>query len=91
MPRSKTPIPESFQSIEEAQEFWDRHSTADYDDELKGVEMDLSPELRTKIELRRIYQGLDLSVREIAKLEEKAKSENVSSKKLMSRWIVEHL
>lgn len=46
-------IPEEFTSIQEAQEFWDQHSSADYEDELEDVKMELSPALKTKIELKK--------------------------------------
>ena len=42
--RQRDPIPESFASDEEAAEFWDTHSVADYWDqtrEVKGVKIDL--------------------------------------------------
>ena len=36
----KEPIPESFESAEEAGRFWDTHSAADYWDEMEEVEME---------------------------------------------------
>ena len=35
------PIPESFSSIEEAAEFWDTHSSADYDDVMREVKFEV--------------------------------------------------
>ena len=50
--KSKDRIPEQFQSIEEIQEFWDTHSSADYWDEMDDIEMQLSPALKSKLELK---------------------------------------
>jgi len=36
------PIPESFNSIEEAGEFWDTHSLADYWDQTREVEIEVA-------------------------------------------------
>jgi len=36
----RSPIPEHFNSAEEAGEFWDTHSAADYWDEMETVEME---------------------------------------------------
>ncbi|MBI4531131.1 MAG: hypothetical protein HY709_06365 [Candidatus Latescibacteria bacterium] len=43
----RDPIPESFTGIEEASEFWDTHSTADYDDLMHDVHFDVDIQRRT--------------------------------------------
>jgi hypothetical protein len=91
MSESRTPIPEEFASVEEAQEFWDRHSTVDYDDQMQEVEMELSPTLRSKLELKKLYRLLGFSSRQIAKIEGRAKSQAIDSRQLISRWILEHI
>lgn len=45
--KRRDPIPESFASIEEAAEFWDSHSTADYDDLMHDVHFDIEIQRRT--------------------------------------------
>jgi hypothetical protein len=40
---NKDEIPEEFEIIEQIQDFWDTHSTADYWDEMEDMEMELSP------------------------------------------------
>ncbi len=40
-------MPESFGSLEEAGEFWDTHSTADYDDISREVHFDVDLQRRT--------------------------------------------
>ena len=50
MPRSnkqRDPIPDSFDSVEGAAEFWDTHSTADYDDQMQEVEFQVALKKRT--------------------------------------------
>jgi len=45
--KRRDPIPESFASIEEAAEFWDSHSTADYEDQMRDVHFDVNIQQRT--------------------------------------------
>lgn len=40
--KHREPIPESFNSIEEAGEFWDTHSLADYWDQTREVEIEVA-------------------------------------------------
>ena len=46
--RKKGPIPEDFDSIEAAGEFWDTHSLADYKDLTQTIEMDFQITKRTR-------------------------------------------
>lgn len=91
MQRNKNRIPEDFKSIEEIQEFWDEHSTADYWDELDDVDLELSPELKAKLELKKLYRLLDFSDNQIEKIEFRAKQENLNCKQIIQQWILEHV
>ena len=91
MPKSKDQIPEEFETIEEIQDFWDEHSTADYWEEMKEVHLQLSPALKSKLELKKLYKLLGFSAKHIAEIEAKAKLENVDSKQLIRKWILEHV
>lgn len=91
MPKSKAPIPEEFNSIEQIQDFWDEHSTADYWDEMEDMDLQLSPALKSKLELRKLYHLLGFSAEQIAEIEAKAKLENLNSKQLIRKWILEHV
>jgi hypothetical protein len=91
MPKSKDRIPEEFRSIEEIQEFWDTNSTADYWDEMEDVDMQLLPALKSKLELKKLYSLLGLSKEQIANIETKAKLEDMESRQLISKWILEHV
>ena len=55
MKKGKDKIPEEFKSIEEIQNFWDTHSTSDYLDEMEDIKMDLSFPLKSKLELKKLY------------------------------------
>ncbi|MBI3959922.1 MAG: hypothetical protein HY328_14010 [Chloroflexi bacterium] len=42
----RDPIPESFASLEEAGEFWDTHSTDDYEDMIQELDVDFDIQRR---------------------------------------------
>jgi hypothetical protein len=88
---NKDKIPEEFESPEQIQDFWDTHSTSDYWDEMDDVEMELSPALKSKIEIRKLYNLLELSSEQIKSIENEARIENIGSKQLISKWVLEHL
>lgn len=91
MGKSRDVIPEEFESIKQIQDFWDNHSTFDYWEEMEDIKMELSPTLRSKLELKKLYNLLGLSSEQIALVENKAKLEDIDSKKLISKWILEHV
>ena len=88
MPKRKDKIPEKFKSIEEIQDFWDKHSTADYWDEMDDVDIQLSPVLKSKLELKKLYRLLNFSDQQIEWIEAKAKFENLTSKLLGKEKVV---
>ena len=86
MPRAKVkpdPIPESFASIEEAAEWWDSHSTADYWDESREVKFDI------QLPPRKPTVALDSDVAE--RLRALASEQGVSLETLVNRWLQEKL
>lgn len=89
MPENR--LPEKFKSIAEIQDFWDTHSSADYWDEMEDVDLQLSPALQTKLELKKLYRLLSLSSEQIAAIESKAKNANMNGKQLISTWVLEHV
>ncbi|MGH7600075.1 MAG: hypothetical protein ACREOI_27285 [bacterium] len=89
MPENR--LPEEFKSIAEIQNFWDTHSSADYWDEMEEVDLQLSPALQTKLELKKLYRLLSLSSEQIAAIESKATTVNMNSKQLISKWVLEHV
>jgi hypothetical protein len=45
--RKRDPLPEQFNSVEEAGEIWDTHSGADYEEYMEEVHFEVSPHLRS--------------------------------------------
>jgi predicted DNA-binding ribbon-helix-helix protein len=81
--KQRDPIPESFASIEEAAEFWDTHSVADYWDETHEVHFDIHvPRRRSSVRLER-----DLADR----LKTLARQQGLSLEDLVNRWLKEKL
>ncbi|MFO7679588.1 MAG: CopG family antitoxin [Chloroflexota bacterium] len=77
-------LPEEFASLEDAGEFWDAHSTADYEDMFEPVEfeIDLPPRLG-----KRIILAADLAER----LSEIARQQGISTETLANLWLQEKL
>ena len=47
-----TSLPEQFESVEEAADFWDTHSLADYWDQVHEVEIEVRARLRRRVTLK---------------------------------------
>jgi len=78
--QSRDPIPENFSSSEEAAEFWDTHSVADYWDqtrEVKGVKIDL---------VRRHFR---VDAKLARKIDEIARQRGISAETLVNLWLQE--
>ena len=76
------PIPENFASIEEAAEFWDTHSLADYWDQTHEVEIEVHAPRR---------QWVPLAANLSLQAAERARREGVSVETLVNLWIAEKL
>ncbi|GEM_PF-4844755 len=48
---TESAIPE-FKSIQEEAVFWDTHDTSEFEDEFEPVDLQVSPELRSRLERR---------------------------------------
>jgi hypothetical protein len=79
----RDPIPGPTADIEEIIEFWDSHSTADYDDEMEDVsfEIDLQEEVFT---VALVPELVDL-------VERQAKARGVATETLVNLWLAERL
>lgn len=56
MKKSRHPLPEHFDDLEQAAEFWDTHDSADYEDQMTDVECEVDIKKRTylaSLEVRR--------------------------------------
>ncbi|RLT42755.1 MAG: hypothetical protein DWI57_05270 [Chloroflexi bacterium] len=63
--RDRDPIPENFNSVEEAVEFWDTHSAADYWDIME--EVDLQFDVKGHIFLMQIQEDIYTQARALAR------------------------
>lgn len=76
-------IPESFANIEEASDFWDSHSTADYDDLMDDVDF------KVDIQSRIFFVPLEGSVAKEIKLI--AEQQGLVLETLVNLWLKEKL
>ena len=78
----RDPIPDEFSSLEEAGEFWDTHSTVDYEDIFEPVEFEIDLPPRSG---KRIRLAQDL----VVKVGAAAKQQGVSIEVLVNLWLQE--
>ena len=76
-------IPE-FASIEEEAEFWDTHSTADYEDEFRPVRVRFAKNLSEGITIR-------LDPETLRRVRSLAHEKGIGPTTLIRMWILEHL
>ena len=81
--KTRDPLPEHFDNLEEAAEFWDTHDSGDYEEYFKDVECKFDIKKRTH--LISMDGTLYDEVRAIAK------KKRIPADKLVSRWIKEKL
>jgi hypothetical protein len=85
MAKSKTiqPVPGQFATIEEAAEFWDTHSLADY--------WDLTEEVEFNVDLQRRRYLVALAPELAEKLATVAHKQGLSTETLVNLWLSERL
>jgi len=81
--KQRDPISETFASIEEAAEFWDSHSTADYDDLMHDVHFDVDIQRRTFL--------VPIEGRLAKEITAVAKREGLGLETLVNLWLKEKL
>ena len=79
--KKRDPLPEHFNSIEEAAEFWETHDSGDYDEFFEDVDFEV--DLKPRTHLIAIDGALYEKVRTIAR------KKRVATDKLVTRWIEE--
>lgn len=79
--KRKDPLPEQFDNVEEAVEFWDTHSLADYEESWKDVQCEIDVKRRT-------YQ-ISLDIGLYQKLRRAARKKGVSADTLVNLWLQE--
>lgn len=75
--------PENFETIEEFWAFWDTHSTADYEDLLEPVEIEVNLEGDT------LYYPIAKDI--VLELRRHARQQGVSTQTLINLWLQERL
>ncbi len=81
--KKRDPIPEHFQTIEEAAEFWDSHDLADY--------WDLTREAHFDVDIQRRSFLVALEPELAKKLAACAHAQGVSTETLINVWLTEKL
>ncbi len=79
----RDPIPENFKSIEQAAEFWDSHSLADY--------WDLTRPAHFKVNLKHRRYLVALEPKLLRQVSRKAEQEGISAETLINVWLTEKL
>ncbi len=80
----RDPLPDRFDSLQEAAEFWDTHSSADYEDLMDEVELEINLSSRSGYSCS-IAQNL------VSPLQKQARQEGVSVQTLVNLWVQERL
>lgn len=81
--KSIEPIPQEFETIEAAADFWDTHSLADYWDETEAVEFD--------VDLQRSVFLVPLEHSLARRLAEVARRQGLLTETLVNLWVSDRL
>jgi hypothetical protein len=81
--KQRDPLPEKFNNVQDAVEFWDTHSLADYDESWKDVQCEIDIKRRT-------YQ-ISLDGGLYRKLRRAAEARGVSAETLVNLWLQERV
>jgi hypothetical protein len=87
MPRNKShiqqsdPLPENFQTLEEFWGFWDTHSTADYEDAMEDVDVQIA------MPFSKVYCAVAKDI--LAQVRDQARRQGVSTETLINLWLQE--
>ena len=76
-------LPENFSTLEELWQFWDTHSTADYEDFMEAVEVDI------ELTSSKVYCSVAKDL--LCKIRDQAQQQGVSSETLINLWLQEKL
>lgn len=81
--KQRDPLPEQFKTIEQAAEFWDTHSLADYEDLQKDVDFEV--DLKKERNYFAIQKELSDSINKLAQ------SKGVLPETLVNLWLKEKI
>jgi len=79
----KDALPESFQTLEELSDFWDAHSSADYEDAMEPVEVEID------LSSCKVYCPVARDL--LVQVRRQAHQQGVSTETLLNLWLLEKL
>lgn len=79
----REPLPENFESLEEFWEFWDTHSSADYEDLMEDIEV--------QVDLIRSKKYYPVAKDLITPLRIQARQQGISTETLINLWLKEKI
>lgn len=82
--RARVPLPESFETIEEFDKFWDTHDTEDYPEAWREVQFSIAMKSRR-------YPRIILEPGVARQLDKRARAQGVSVNELVNRLLKETL
>ncbi len=77
------PLPESFDTLDAAGAFWDTHSSADYEDLMEDVEIEID------LSSSKFYCAIEGDL--LRQLRDQARHEGLSTQELINRWLRERV
>lgn len=77
----RDPLPEQFQSLEDAGEFWDTHSSADYEEHMQEAHFD--------VDLKRHSTEVRVSDEVLRAVRKIARHQGVATETLVNLWLQE--
>lgn len=80
---TQDPLPDDFATLEEFWGFWDTHSSADYDDAMESVEVEID------LSSSRVYCPVAKDL--LTQIREQARRQGVSAETLVNLWLQERL
>ncbi len=76
-------LPESFNTLEELSDFWDTHSSADYEEAMESVEAQID------LSSSKVYCPVSKDL--LRQLREQARRQGISTEALINLWLQEKL
>ena len=76
-------LPENFNTLEELWKFWDTHSSADYEDAMEPVEVEI------ELSSSKVYCSVAKDL--LRKVRAQARQQGVSTETLINLWLQERL
>jgi hypothetical protein len=82
-PAPKDVLPDDFQTVEELSDFWDTHSSADYEDDMEPVEAQID------LSSSKVYCPVAKDL--LRQVRQQARQQGVSTETLINLWLQEKL